>query len=174
MIGRRRLVRTAATAAWAVPAIQVAAAVPAFAASGCGVTAAGTAAWRSGGLNYLDTSLTLANDCGTALTGPLTVSLTYCVFDGIGYTPADHSGWTQVGDAQVAQNGCTTLTFTTAQGLPSNGQVTVTFVAKTMSYDGSDDGTPGEKRPAGTVTATLIGGGSPIAPVALPVAKVLK
>ena len=77
-ISRRRVVRTAATAAWAVPAIQLATAVPAFAASGCcNVSVAGSAHWRADGLNYIDIPLDLSNGCNTSVTG-LTVTLTIC------------------------------------------------------------------------------------------------
>src|SRR6476469_3624522 len=54
-ISRRRIVRTGATLAWAVPAITMATAVPAFAGSSCcDLSADGDAAWRSDDLNYAD------------------------------------------------------------------------------------------------------------------------
>ena len=85
MLSRRRVVRTAATAAWAVPAIQVATAVPAFAASGCcDVSVDGSAHWRADGLNYIDIELDLANGCNTAVNG-LTVTLTICSLEDITY-----------------------------------------------------------------------------------------
>ena len=66
-IGRRRVVRTAATLAWTVPAIQLATAVPAFAASGCcNVSLTGSAHWRDDELNYVDIPLDLSNGCNTA------------------------------------------------------------------------------------------------------------
>ena len=86
--------------AWAVPAIQLATAVPAFAASGCcNVSVAGSAHWRANGLNYIDIPLDLSNGCNTAVTG-LTVTLTICGIKDITYSGDTlPTGWTQLGKA---------------------------------------------------------------------------
>ena len=82
-IDRRKLVRTGAALAWTVPAIQVAAAAPALAASGCcDLSVSGTAGWRPGELNYIDIPLKITNGCSGAVSG-LTVG------DGAGNGDAD-------------------------------------------------------------------------------------
>lgn len=168
LIGRRRIVRTAATVAWAVPAIQVATAVPAFAGSGCcNLSVSGSAAWRSTGLNYIDIPLHVANGCGTSVTG-LTVTLTICgvndvTYSGEAYLPA---GWVQLGKGNkkldADGNGCYTVTFTSAQSLGGNGSTDATFTLKSMAYVGS-----GNHRPAGTITAVVSTAGCSSAPVAI-------
>jgi hypothetical protein len=153
-IGRRRLVRTAATAAWAVPAIQVVSAVPAFAASGCcNIAVTGTGQWRSKkDANYLDFPLTITNGCGTAVTG-VSVVLTICGIEGITYAGAAPTGWSHPGsphDDGAKSGDCYTLTFSTAQTIPANGAIAVTLSAKSKAYDGHGQGSA---RPAGSATA---------------------
>jgi hypothetical protein len=171
-IGRRRIVRSAATVAWAVPAIQIATAVPAFAASGCcNVTLTGDAHWRDGGLNYLDIPLNLANGCDTTVSG-LTVTLTICGIDDITYSNTDNlpAGWTQAGRADKkldASGGCYTLTYVSAMSLDGHGSTSPQLTVKSMAYVGS-----GHHRPAGTITATVSTAGCTSAPVAILVASV--
>jgi hypothetical protein len=172
-ISRRRVVRTAATAAWAVPAIQLATAVPAFAASGCcNVTVGGTAHWRADGLNYIDIPLDLSNGCSTAVTG-LTVTLTICGLKDITYSGAEFlpAGWTQVGKPNKAMdpdgNGCYTVTFMSAQTLAGTTATHPQFTVKTMAYTGS-----GNKRPAGSITGVVSTAGCTSAPVAIAIPKV--
>lgn len=155
-ISRRRIVRTAATAAWAVPAIQLATAVPAFAASGCcDVSMTGTAHWRTGELNYVDIPVDITNGCSGAVSG-LTVTLTVCGLKDVTYAGSEYlpTGWTQVGKANkkldADGNGCFTLTFMSAQPLAGHGATHPQLTIKTMAYVGS-----GNKRPAGTITALV-------------------
>lgn len=142
--------------AWTVPAIQLATAVPAFAGSGCcSLSASGSASWRDGELNYIDIPLDITNECATAVSG-LTVVLTICGLDKITYTGEEFlpSGWVQVGkgnkNLDPDANGCYTLTFTTAQSLAGNTSTNPVFTAKTIAYTGN-----GDKRPAGSITATV-------------------
>ena len=173
-ISRRRVVRTAATAAWAVPAIQVATAVPAFAASGCcNVTVGGVARWRAGGLNYIDIPLDLSNGCNTAVSG-LTVTLTVCGLEDVTYAGANDylpAGWVQLRPGNKAltpdSDGCYTLTYTTAQGLAGNDATHPQFTIKTQAYVGS-----GDKRPAGTITAVVSTAGCTSQPYVIGLPKV--
>lgn len=172
-IGRRRLVRSAATVAWAVPAIQVATAVPAFAAaSGCvSVALTGSAQWREGGLNYLDIALNLTNACNTPVSG-LTVTLTICEIEDITYSDTTKLpvGWTQAdkGNKKLdPSGGCYTLSFTSATTLSGNGSTSPQFTAKSMAYTGS-----GHNRPAGTVTAVVSTAGFTSVPVAIVIPQV--
>lgn len=155
-ISRRRVVRTAATAAWAVPAIQVATAVPAFAASGCcSATVSGSAHWRAGELNYIDIALDLVNACNTPVTG-LTVTLTICDVEGITYSGDEYlpDGWTQVGkpnkELDADGNGCYTVIYMTGQSLAAGTAMHPQFTVKTGAYTGS-----GNSRPAGTISAVV-------------------
>jgi hypothetical protein len=154
-ISRRRIVRTAATAAWAVPAIQLATSVPAFAASGCcNLTVDGSAHWRDGELNYIDIPLDLSNGCATAVSG-MTVMLTVCGVSGLTYAGSEFlpAGWTQVGKGNkplaADGSGCYTLTYTTGTSLDGNDTTHAQFTVKTQSYVGSG------ARPAGTITAVV-------------------
>jgi hypothetical protein len=172
-ISRRRVVRTAATAAWAVPAIQLATAVPAFAASGCcNVAVDGSAHWRADGLNYIDIPLDLSNGCSTSVTG-LTVTLTICGVKDITYSGAEFlpAGWTQVGKANKALtpdgNGCYTVVFMSAQSLAGGTATHPQFTVKTMAYVGA-----GDKRPAGTISAVVSTAGCSSAPKAISIPKV--
>ncbi|HEY3530851.1 MAG TPA: hypothetical protein VGK78_17030 [Nocardioides sp.] len=142
--------------AWTVPAIQVATAVPAFAGSGCcSLSASGNASWRAGELNYIDIPLDITNECSTAVTG-LTVILTICGLQDITYTGEQYlpAGWVQGGKGNKKldpdENGCYTLTFTSAQSLPGDTTTHPVFTAKTMAYTGS-----GDNRPAGSITVTV-------------------
>ena len=173
MLSRRRVVRTAATAAWAVPAIQVATAVPAFAASGCcDVSVDGGAHWRADGLNYIDIELDLTNGCNTAVNG-LTVTLTICSLEGITYAGEDQlpQGWTQLGKGNKELphdgSGCYTVTYTSAQTLAGNGTAHPQFTVKTQAYVGS-----GNNRPAGTVTAVVSTSGCTSQPKVITIPKV--
>jgi hypothetical protein len=159
-ISRRRIVRTAATAAWAVPAIQLATAVPAFAASGCcELSVTGTPHWREGGLNYIDIPLVISNGCSTAVSG-LVVTLTICGVKDVTYAGSEFlpAGWTQVGKGNKHLdpdgNGCYTVTFISTQSLAGNGTTHPQFTVKSQAYDGS-----GHKRPAGTITAVVSSNG---------------
>jgi len=171
-ISRRRVVRTAATAAWAVPAIQLATAVPAFAASGCcNVSVSGSAHWRANGLNYVDIPLDLSNGCNTAVTG-LTVTLTVCGLEDITYAGDTlPTGWTQLGKANKELtpdgSGCYTVTFTTGNSLAGNTSTQPQFTVKTMAYVGS-----GNHRPAGTITAVVSTAGCTSAPTVISIPKV--
>ena len=170
-IGRRRLVRGAATVAWAVPAIQIASAVPAFAAASgcCDVSLTGSARWRTGELNYIDIPLNLANGCGTAVTG-LTVTLTICGVQDITYSGAEllPSGWSQSGKGNkkldADGNGCYVVTFVSGMTLAGNAATHPQFTLKTMAYTGSG------KRPAGSITAQVSTTGctSTLVPISLP------
>jgi hypothetical protein len=153
---RRRIVRTAATAAWAVPAIQLATSVPAFAASGCcDLTVTGSGQWSPGELNYIDIPLNIGNGCATAVTG-LTVVLTVCGLQDITYLGSDvlPAGWVQAGKANAKLDadgsGCYTLTFMTTQPLAGHTTTHPQLTVKTKAYAGS-----GQHRPAGTVTAVV-------------------
>jgi hypothetical protein len=172
-ISRRRIVRTAATAAWAVPAIQIATAVPAFAASGCcSVTVGGSAQWRTGGLNYIDIALDLSNACNTAVTG-LIVTLTIGDLEDITYSGSEFlpAGWTQVGKANkkldADGNGSYTVVFMTGQSLAASSATHAQFTVKTMAYIGS-----GESRPAGTISAVVSTAGCTSAPQAIAIPQV--
>lgn len=167
-IGRRRLVRTAA---WTVPAISIATAVPAFAASGCcDVSLTGTAGWRTGSLNYLDIPVTIANGCSSTLSG-LTLALTICGVSDLTYADTTNlpSGWTQLGEGNkplsADGNGCYTLTFMTPMTLGPNASTSVTFTAKSKAVHGPN-------RPGGTVTAFVSTTGCQGAPVAISLAAV--
>jgi hypothetical protein len=170
-IGRRRLVRSAATVAWAVPAIQVATAVPAFAAaSGCSTAAAtGNAQWRTGGLNYIDIALNLTNGCNTPVSG-LTVTLTFCDLDDITYTGYENlpAGWTQAGrpnqDPQSSQ-GCYTLTYTSAMTLNGQASTSPLLTVKSKGYNGGT-------RPEGHITVVVSAGGVTSAPMTIVVPEV--
>jgi hypothetical protein len=170
-IGRRRLVRSAATVAWAVPAIQVATAVPAFAAaSGCSTAAAtGSAQWRTGGLNYIDVALNLTNGCAAPVSG-LTVTLTFCDLEDIAYTGYETlpAGWTQAGqpnkDPQSSQ-GCYTLTYTTAMTLNGQASTSPLFSVKSKGYSGG-------QRPEGHITVVVSAGGVTSAPMTIVVPAV--
>jgi hypothetical protein len=172
VIGRRRLVRSAATVAWAVPAIQVATAVPAFAVSGCcNVTLTGSAHWRADGLNYIDIPLNLANGCNSAVSG-LTVTLTICGIEDVRYANTDNLpvGWTQAGKADKkldASGGCYTLTYTSAMTLAGQGSTSPQLTVKSAAYVGS-----GNHRPAGTITAVVSTGGCTSAPVPIVIPQV--
>ena len=142
--------------AWTVPAIQLAASVPAFAGSGCcSLSASGSATWRTGELNYIDIPLDITNECATAVSG-LTVILTICGVDGVTYSGEERlpTGWVQGGKGNKRLdpdgNGCYTMTFTSAQGPGGNATVHPTFTVKSMGYTGD-----GDKRPAGSITATV-------------------
>jgi hypothetical protein len=171
-IGRRRLVRGAATVAWAVPAIQIASAVPAFAAASgcCNVSLTGSAHWRTKGLNYIDIPLDLANGCDTSV-GGLTVTLTICGLKDITYAGEEYlpSGWTQLGKGNkkldANGDGCFTLTFTSGATLAGNAATHPQFTVKTMAYTGS-----GDKRPAGSITAQVATSGcsSTLVPISIP------
>ena len=172
-VSRRRVVRTAATAAWAVPAIQVATAVPAFAASGCcNVTVAGSAQWRANGLNYIDIPLDLTNGCNTAVSG-LTVTLTVCGLQDVTYSGDEFlpAGWTQLGKGNkplaADGSGCYTVTFTTAQTLDGNEATHAQFTLKTMAYVGF-----GNHRPAGSIIAVVSTAGCTSAPQILSIPQV--
>jgi hypothetical protein len=171
--GRRRVVRTAATLAWTVPAIQLATAVPAFAASGCcNVSLTGSAHWREGELNYIDIPLDISNGCNGAVSG-LTVMLTVCGLDQITYSGDEYlpAGWTQIGKPNKTLDpdgsGCYTLTFTTGQTLDGNSTTHPQFTVKTMAYVGT-----GNQRPAGTITAVVSTAGCTSAPVVITVPQV--
>jgi hypothetical protein len=170
-ISRRRIVRSAATLAWTVPAIQVATAIPAFAASGCcDLLSTGSAQWRPGELNYIDIPLNIQNGCATAVTG-LTVILTICGVEDITYTGSEYlpAGWTQAGTANQGLDpdgsGCYTLAFTSAQILAGHGATSALFTVKTMAYTGS-----GNHRPAGSIIAQVSTAGctSASVPIVLP------
>jgi hypothetical protein len=171
-IGRRRLVRSAATVAWAVPAIQVATAVPAFAAaSGCSTAAAtGNAHWLADDLNYIDVALELTNGCATPVTG-LTVTFVFCDLDDISYTGYENlpAGWTQAGqpnkDPQSSQ-GCYTLTYTTAMTL--NGQASTSPILRVKSKGYIGGGT----RPEGHITVVVSAGGVTSSPITIVVPEV--
>lgn len=172
-IGRRRVVRTAATLAWTVPAIQLATAVPAFAASGCcNVSLTGSAHWRDDELNYVDIPLDLSNGCNTEVTG-LTVMLTVCGIIDVTYSGSEYlsSGWTQVGqankDLDADGGGCYTLTYVSAQTLAGNSATHPQFTVKSKEYVGS-----GDHRPAGTITAVVSTAGCTSSPVVINVPQV--
>jgi hypothetical protein len=167
-ISRRRIVRSAATLAWTVPAIQVATAVPAFAGSGCcNLSVDGSAHWVDGDINYIDVPLDLTNHCDTAVSG-LTVTLTICGVDGITYSGSEKlpAGWAQAGQGNKKLtpdgNGCYTLTFSSAQSLGGNSSTNPTFRVKTMAYVGN-----GNHRPGGTITAQVSTAGCSSAPVVI-------
>jgi hypothetical protein len=172
-IDRRRLVRTGATLAWAVPAISMATVAPAFAvASGCcHLTLSGVGQWRPGDLNYLEVPLTIKNGCSTPVTG-LTVVLTVCGINDIQWAGTDKlpSGWTQGGQSNQPvtpdQNGCYKLTYVSAAPLAGNASTTPTFIIKSKGYIG------GGKRPAGTVTATVMTPGCTAPAITIDVAQV--
>jgi uncharacterized protein with beta-barrel porin domain len=165
-IGRRRIIRSAATVAWAVPAISIATSVPAFAGTGCcDVSLTGSAQWRTGELNYFDIPVTITNGCSSTVTG-LTVMLKICGVDDVTYTGSDFlpAGWSQ-GDAgnkklSADDDGCYTLIFTSAATLGANGSTSVTFTGKTKAYHGGS-------RPAGSVTASVSSAGCTAEPVAI-------
>ena len=173
-VSRRRVVRTAATAAWAVPAIQIASAVPAFAAASgcCNVSLTGSAQWRSDGLNYIDIPLDIANGCGTAVSG-LTVTLTICGLKDITYTGEEFlpAGWTQAGKGNKKLDpnghGCYVVSYTSAMSLAGNAATDPQFTVKTMAYVGS-----GNHRPEGTITAIVSTVGCASAPVAIIIPEV--
>ena len=160
-ISRRRIVRTGAMLAWTVPAISVATAIPAFAASGCSLGISGTTAnWVDGELNYIEVPLSLSNQCNTPVTG-LTVTLYVCGIKDVTYAGADPYlpwGWSQGAKGNKAltpdSNGCYTLVFTDGQALGANSTTNPTFRVKSMAYTGS-----GNHRPAGTITATVSANG---------------
>ena len=172
-IGRRRVVRTAATLAWTVPAIQLATSVPAFAASGCcNVSLTGSAHWREDALNYIDIPLDLSNGSETEVTG-LTVMLTVCGLSDITYLGSEYlpSGWTQVGkgnkELDPDGSGCYTLTYVSGETLAGNSATHPQFTVKTMAYVGS-----GHHRPAGTITAVVSSAGCTSSPVVINVPQV--
>jgi hypothetical protein len=172
-IGRRRVVRTAATLAWTVPAIQLATSVPAFAASGCcNVSLTGSAHWREDALNYIDIPLDLSNGCDTEVTG-LTVMLTVCGLSDITYLGSEYlpSGWTQVGkgnkELDSDGSGCYTLTYVSGETLAGNSATHPQFTVKTTAYVGS-----GHHRPAGTITAVVSSAGCTSSPVVINVPQV--
>lgn len=142
-----------------MPVVTVASAAPAFAGTGCcHLSGSGTANWEPKELNYIDINLDLANGCSTAVAG-LTVILTICGLDDITYTGADEylpDGWVQGGqgnkDLTKDQNGCYTLTYTSAQTLAGGGSTNVKFVAKTKAYVGSGN------RPGGSITVNVMSG----------------
>ena len=171
-IGRRRLVRGAATVAWAVPAIQIASAVPAFAAASgcCNVSLTGSAHWRSGGLNYIDIPLDLSNGCGTAVQG-LIVTLTICGVKDLTYAGEEFlpAGWTQVGKGNkkldADGHGCYVVTYTSGMTLAGNTTTHPQFTVKSMAYVGS-----GNNRPAASITAQVSTTGctSTLVPISIP------
>jgi hypothetical protein len=171
-MSRRRIVRGAATVAWAVPAIQIASAVPAFAAASgcCNVSLSGSAQWRSDGLNYIDIQLDVTNGCGTAVSG-LIVTLTICDLEDITYSGTEFlpSGWTQAGkgnkELHPNDSGCYTLSFTSAMSLAGNAATHAQFTVKTMAYVGS-----GDSRPVGSITAQVSTSGctSTSVPIVIP------
>jgi hypothetical protein len=172
-ITRRRIVRTAATAAWAVPAIQVATSVPAFAASGCcSLSVGGSAHWRDGELNYIDIPLDLTNGCATAVSG-LTVTLTICGLDSITYAGTDFlpAGWVQLGHGNKGLDadgsGCYTVMYTTGTSLDGNATTHPQFTVKTQAYVGA-----GNHRPAGTITAVVSTNGCTSSPVVISIPAV--
>jgi hypothetical protein len=156
--------------AWAVPAIQIASAVPAFAAASgcCNVSLTGSAHWRSGGLNYIDIPLDLANGCGTAVTG-LTVTLTICGVQDITYGGEEFlpSGWSQAGkgnkDLDSNGHGCYVVTYTSGMTLAGNASTHPQFTVKTKAYNGGH-------RPAGSITAQVstVGCTSTLVPISIP------
>jgi hypothetical protein len=167
-ISRRRIVRSAATLAWAVPAVQVATAVPAFAGSGCcSLTVDGSAGWVSGDLNYIDVPLTITNACGTSVSG-LTVTLYVCGLSELEYAGTNPVGWSHAGSANKSLTAdgsqCFTVTYVSGLTLGANGSTSPTFRLKSKAYVGSG------KRPAGTITATVSTAGcsSPTTAMALP------
>ncbi len=156
-----------------MPAIQLATAVPAFAASGCcNVTVGGSAHWRADGLNYIDIPLDLTNGCSTSVTG-LTVTLTICGLKDITYSGSEFlpAGWTQVGKPNKALtpdgNGCYTVVFMSGQSLAGSAATHPQFTIKTMAYIGS-----GNHRPAGTISAVVSTAGCASAPRAISIPKV--
>jgi hypothetical protein len=157
-ISRRGIVRSGATLAWAVPAITMVTAVPAFAGSSCCALSVGDghAAWRSGDLNYADITLDIHNDCSGDVTG-LTVTLTICDVDGVTYSGMNPAGWVPVGkpnkNVDADGQGCYTLTYTSAATLAGGADVSPTFTFKTMAYTGQ-----GNHRPAGTILAHVTAG----------------
>jgi len=172
-ISRRRLVRTTATVAWAVPAVQLATAVPAFATSGsgcCDLLVSGTPSWRGDDLNYIDIPLLITNGCSDPVHG-LTVTLKVCGVEGITYSGASlPAGWVQGGKANKPLtpdgDGCYTLLYTTPGSVPS-GSTSLPLTLKTQAYVGS-----GAKRPAGTVTVTVATGGCAPVSTTQPLASV--
>jgi hypothetical protein len=156
-ISRRGIVRSGATLAWAVPAITMATAVPAFAGSSCcDLYADGHAAWRSGELNYGDITLDIRNDCSGELTG-LTVTLTVCDVDDVTYSGHTPSGWVPLGKPNKKLDadgqGCYSLTYTSPATLAGNADLTPTFTFKTTAYAGN-----GEHRPAGNILVHVTAG----------------
>ena len=156
--------------AWAVPAIQIASAVPAFAAASgcCNVSLTGSAHWRSDGLNYIDIPLDLTNGCGTAVTG-LIVTLTVCGLDDLTYSGEDNlpSGWTQAGQGNkkvdADGNGCYVLSYTSGMSLAGNAATHPVFTVKSKAYHGNH-------RPAGSITAQVSTAGcsSTLVPISIP------
>lgn len=77
-LSRRSLVRTAAHAAWAVPAVQVAASVPAYAAASDQLTiTSATGEWTPANNRRMDGSITVRNDSPDDTTVNLQVTLTF-------------------------------------------------------------------------------------------------
>jgi hypothetical protein len=177
-ISRRRIVRSTATMAWAVPAITVASAAPAFAGVSppppcCNLVVTGTGGWRPKEANYLDFTITFMNGCATAVNG-LTLSLRFCDLKEMSYYATDGlpTGWTQggnPGDTPTADsNGCNVLTFSTTGSLAGNTSVQLKFSTKTQYYTGN------RKGPAGTVTATVASGTCSSTPATIAIAAATK
>jgi hypothetical protein len=120
-ISRRTLVKGAAHGAWVVPAVQVVSAVPAFAVSGCSLSASGTISHNGNNTpqRTLSVSLTVTNSQDTP--ADVVVTLNFPARYSITASPTAAGTWT------IARTG-NVITLTRANpGLAGNASETIAF-----------------------------------------------
>ncbi len=158
-VSRRTLVRTGATAAWAVPVISVATAAPAMAAVSGGLSVSGSGSYANKNSTALPLTITVTNNRTSAASGcSVTVSFPS------GWTPSctQPSGWTvSTGNAQThtfnssaAIPGSGTTTFTSTFTVTSAHKGNAVQIGLTASSTGYDSAAGGISVAAGTGTGT--------------------
>lgn len=145
-LSRRTVLRTAAHAAWAVPAIQLVSAAPAFAASGDTLAFAGTPSWAS--KKILNVSFVVTNTSPGTQADGLTVTLTMTPAPTAGITLPIAGAWTIASAAggvvtltagSIAAGAQSPFTLRLEWGNASNRTVTISGNVTTTST--SDFGT---------------------------------
>lgn len=145
---RRTVVRTAA---WSVPVVAVAAAAPAFAASGASSTLVGGAAvkWSNGNEKHVSWDLTLTN--GPVAIDTITITFTYVPTSGGPFTSFEVYGY-------AATTGPRDTTWTSPPIVTPTATITATHLndipASTTTNIHTDFA--GGDNAAGTVTATAV------------------
>jgi hypothetical protein len=142
-VSRRRLVKSAATRAWTVPAVQLATAVPAHATGSRGAcdldiksASASFSRPKRATTGAFTVEVTIRNT-GSVTAAKVSVTLKFSERYGDVTPGAAPSGWVRV-DSYTAK-GCTFITYTYAAPLPKNGVARGSFTATGKIEDKHED-----------------------------------